>query len=188
MSDLFPETLLVAVTHGHTFTTSRAIAEHFGKRHDHVLRDIEALLIELAEIEAEDAGLPISGESSPRESEFGRLNFEPISYLNEQGKKQPMYRITEEGFAILAMGYKGRKALRWKTKFLAAFRAMEAQLRAHTDREAAALNRIRPLLRPVIEGTAAGLKRRAIGEAIHRSPASVTYHRRAARQLGLLAA
>ena len=38
-ADLFPETLLVSCEHDRVFTTSLKIAEHFRKRHQHVLRD-----------------------------------------------------------------------------------------------------------------------------------------------------
>lgn len=40
-------------------------------------------------------------ECSP---EFGRLNFEPSSYTNEQNKLQPEVLMTRDGFTFLARG------------------------------------------------------------------------------------
>lgn len=62
--------------------TSLAIAEHFGKRHDAVLRDIRALIANCPE-------------------EFGRHNFVESSYTNEQNKQQPMYHVFFDGFILL---------------------------------------------------------------------------------------
>lgn len=157
-------------TDGQPFTTSRAVAERFSKRHKNVLRDIEKLV----------ATMP--------DPEFGRLNFEPSSYLNEQSKVQPEYRLTHDGFALLAMGFTGCDALAWKIAFLQAFNALEAELHARTTRFATALDQVRPMLRPVVEATEAGYSRTDIAGPLGKSPASVTYHRRTARRLGLLAA
>jgi phage regulator Rha-like protein len=49
-TDLFPETLLVDFTDGHIFTTSLKVAEHFHKNHQHVLRDIEKVIVDAAEL------------------------------------------------------------------------------------------------------------------------------------------
>ncbi len=98
---------LVAVEHGEPVTTSLLIAEKFGKQHKDVLRAIKNL-------ECSD--------------EFGRRNFAPSSYLNEQQKEQPMYHITEAGFAFLAMGFTGKEAAAWKEKFIEAFQGMRREL------------------------------------------------------------
>lgn len=65
-------------------TTSRDVASYFGKEHFHVLRGIESL----------DCS-----------EEFTASNFGLSNYLNKQGKEQPMYEITRDGFTFLAMGY-----------------------------------------------------------------------------------
>lgn len=62
---------------------SREIAELTGKRHDHVLRDIETQLSEV------DGGLP----------RFG------ASYLNSQNKQQPCYRLPFRETMIVISGY-----------------------------------------------------------------------------------
>lgn len=157
-------------TEGQPFTTSRAVAERFGKNHRDVLKAIKNLL----------AALP--------DPEFGRRNFAPSSYLNEQNKPQPEYRLTHDGFAFLAMRFTGAEAMAWQIAFLQAFNALEAELHARTERFAHALDQVRPALRPVVEGTEQGQSRAAIAEPLGKSANAITYHRRAARHLGLLPA
>lgn len=166
--DLFPETLLVARSGQRIYTTSRKVATHFGKQHKNVLRDIQKLLAELPD------------------AEFGRLNFEPSSYLNEQQKAQPEYHLTHDGFALLAMGFTGREALRWKVAFLAAFRQMERDLADLQARYVAALDTIRPKLRPVVQDFADGMTRSDTAQWLGCSVGSVSYQRAQARRLGLL--
>jgi Rha family phage regulatory protein len=97
------------IVDGRPMTTSLTVAEHFGKRHKNVLRDIEGLRAQVSE-------------------DFGRLNFEPSSYLNEQKKPQPMYRLSRDGFAMLAMGFTGTAAVKWKEAYIRAFSLMERRL------------------------------------------------------------
>lgn len=91
-------------------TTSRIVAEKFGKRHDNVLRDI--------------AGLK---EDAP--GEFWLLNFEERDYLDSRGKNQPMVELTRDGFVLLAMGFTGAAAMAWKVRFIEAFNLMEEELK-----------------------------------------------------------
>lgn len=90
-------------------TDSRRVAKHFGKLHKNVLRDIERL------------------GCSP---EFAKLNFELCFEINRlaNGKRIPFYRITKDGFAMLAMGYTGAKAMRLKEAYINAFNRMAEQL------------------------------------------------------------
>lgn len=162
--------VLFLSTDGQPFTTSRAVAERFGKQHSHVLRSIEKLLAD-----------------SP-DPAFNESNFGFIEYTDSRGRQKPEYRLSHDGFALLAMGFTGRDALAWKIAFLQAFNALEAELRVKTARYAAALDQVRPMLRPVVEATEAGCSRADIAAPLGRSPAAITYHRRTARRLGLLAA
>lgn len=63
--------------------TSREIAELTGRRHDNVLRDIETMLDELG---------------------VGRLSFEG-SYLSDQNKQMPLFRLPRRECLILVSGY-----------------------------------------------------------------------------------
>lgn len=74
------------------FCTSRQIAEKFDKEHKNVLRDIANLVM-------------LEGEVEPTHEEVGRLIFEPSTYLNEQNKSQPEYRMSMTAFILLAKGF-----------------------------------------------------------------------------------
>jgi len=100
----------LSVADGAATTTSLAVAEHFGRRHDNVVMAIRNAIAEVPE-------------------EFGLLNFKESSYLNLQNKLQPMYSLSRNGFAYIAMGFTGRHAARWKVAYIEAFDKMEAALR-----------------------------------------------------------
>lgn len=87
--------------------TSCDVAETFGKEHKHVMRDIREL-----------------GCSD----EFRQSNFGLIYYLDEYGRKQPMILMTRDGFTLLAMGYTGDTAMRFKEAYIRQFNAMEYAL------------------------------------------------------------
>lgn len=60
--------------------------------------------------------------------EFRLGNFAESFYINSQNKKQPMYFITRDGFALLAMGYTGEKAMKFNEAYIRQFNAMEKAL------------------------------------------------------------
>jgi phage regulatory protein, rha family len=96
-------------------TTSLKIAEKFGKEHAHVLRDIR-------DMECSDM--------------FRESNFGLSSYKSAQGKTLPMYEVTRDGFTLLAMGYTGKEAMKFKEDYINAFNAMENELkRIYTERQ-----------------------------------------------------
>lgn len=90
-----------------TVVSSLDVARTFEKEHRRVLQDIR-------ELECSD--------------EFREHNFVQSSYVNVQNKKQPMYLITRDGFTMLAMGYTGEKAMRFKEAYIKQFNAMEKAL------------------------------------------------------------
>jgi Rha family phage regulatory protein len=90
---------------------SRDVAATFGKEHKHVLRDIRQLI-----------------ETAP---ELGRSNFGHTHFINEQnGQTYSSFEMDRDGFSLLAMGFTGEKALRWKLKYIQAFNGMEDELRS----------------------------------------------------------
>ena len=101
---------------GHAFTTSADVAAVFGKRHGDVIRAIRQLEGEALE----DEGL----------AAFNRRNFASVEYRDGKGEARPLYQLTRDGFALLAMSFTGRDANRWKVAYIAAFNAMEARLSA----------------------------------------------------------
>ncbi len=102
-------TPVLSIVNGTPTTTSNEVALHFGKRHDHVLRDIEALIAETP-------------------AEFNAPNFGAVEYTDAKGERRPAYRITRDGFTLLAMGFTGKKVLTFKLAYIEAFNRMEAQL------------------------------------------------------------
>lgn len=100
---------LVVLDGQQPMTTSKAVAAHFGKQHRHVLETIRNL-----------------GCSD----DFNRSNFRLVDEMDAKGQMRPMYRLTRDGFVILAMGFSGAPAMAWKERFLAAFNAMERELLA----------------------------------------------------------
>lgn len=104
----------LSIHDGTVTTTSLQVAQFFGKRHDNVLRAIRVLLREGA---SADYLLNFEEMVVTRENPSGGT---PIS--------APAYRMNREGFMLLAMGFTGKEALRWKLAYIAAFNRMEAEL------------------------------------------------------------
>lgn len=103
----------VSLVNGSPATTSLAIAECFGKRHDVVIRDIRNLI----------ANCP---------HDFNVHNFVEVEYSDAKGEKRPMYHVFFDGFILLVMGYTGKKALAMKLAYIEAFNAMRRQLEGKT--------------------------------------------------------
>ena len=106
LSDPVPS---VSLHDGRPATTSREVAHYFLKRHDNVVRDIRSIM-----------------DNCPEE--FTALNFEVSNYLDQTGRSLPMYIIFRDGFTLLAMGYTGPEAMRFKLAYIEAFNRMEAEL------------------------------------------------------------
>lgn len=98
---------LVTVNNGQPITTSQAVAEKFGKRHNNVLRAIENI------------------DCSP---EFSLLNFEQRDFIDERGKARRMYNMTKDGFTFLVMGFTGKQAARFKEDYINEFNRMAEHL------------------------------------------------------------
>ena len=104
-------TALVSLVNGVPCTTSLQVAELFGKDHARVIRDIRHII-----------------EMLPKE--YGHGGFAESSYVNKQGKKQPMFTLDRDMFTLTAMGYTGPKAMKFKLAYIEAFNCMERQLEA----------------------------------------------------------
>jgi len=104
----------VELIDGQPMTTSLAVAEHFEKLHKNVVRDIRELENSL--------------KSSESQHSFHALNFEPMEVEVKIGlgktRKDPAFRMTKDGFALLAMGFTGERALRFKIGYINAFNTL----------------------------------------------------------------
>lgn len=96
---------LVKIENDRMITTSKIVAETFGKEHKNVLRDIDNIKKDV-------------------------LNFELMFFETEEpdsyGRQQRIYEMTRDGFTLLAMGFTGSESMQWKMKYLEAFNKLEA--------------------------------------------------------------
>ncbi|MBF0097158.1 MAG: Rha family transcriptional regulator [Magnetococcales bacterium] len=103
----------VSFINGNAIVSSKEVAEKFGKLHKDVLEAIRNLKKEC----------PVW---------FTERNFPPSDYLDPSGRRLPMFNLTEDGFTLLVMGFQGEEAIKWKIRFLDAFRALRQEvLRYH---------------------------------------------------------
>ena len=100
-------------------TTSRNVAEVFGKNHKDVLRDVRNVL-----------------SSLPDESNnWGMRNFALTPYTDPQNKQTyDEYLITKDGLTLLVMGYTGETAMRFKLAYIQRFNEMEQALKSQAER------------------------------------------------------
>ena len=109
----FPAVALTLDAQGLPTCLTTDVARHFQKKHQHVLRDIDRIL----------------AISSPeRASNFGRT-FIDVPGPNGAVRQIRAYRLTRDAFSILAMGFTGSAAIRWKWRYIEAFNALEAAAR-----------------------------------------------------------
>ena len=101
---------LVFVQNESTLTNSLLVAEKFKRNHRDVLESIRNLL------------------TSAENSAVLQM-FVETQYVNEQGKELPMFIMNRDGFTLLAMGFNGKKAMKFKLDYIAAFNAMEKALK-----------------------------------------------------------
>lgn len=101
----------VRIHNGQVVANSEDVAAFFGKQHHNVLRDIRALI--------------------PNDNSCA-LNFEwtsrKVAMPSGGTRDVPTCDMTRDGFTLLAMGFTGKRALRWKLRYIGAFNAMEAEL------------------------------------------------------------
>ncbi|MCC4298147.1 Rha family transcriptional regulator [Aurantimonas coralicida] len=95
---------------GQVFANSRDVAEFFAKRHKVVLEAIDNLIA--------------------NEPDLGRQNFRPPPHVDpSNGRTYRSFDMDRRAFSVLAMGFTGVRALRWKLRFMDAFEAMEDELK-----------------------------------------------------------
>lgn len=102
----------LSIHNGIVITLSTDLARHFGKRHDDVLRTIRNLLPQL---------------SAEHLRNFAEASVE-VESGNGAKASYPAYRLTRDGFTLLAMGFTGKKAVAFKLAYIDAFNRMEAEL------------------------------------------------------------
>jgi len=102
---------LVELKKGDIFCDSNLVAKKFGIKHNKVVRTIENLATDLEELR----GTQCTPKLMTEEREY-------------RGRKFTSYLLSREFFSLLAMRFKGKKALEWQVKFNSAFYDMEKRI------------------------------------------------------------
>lgn len=146
---------------GEAVTTSRAVAEQFGKQHKNVIQSIESIIEELNRlnfqpVNPENELSQLKIEPAKSESNVNRLNFEHINpetdtktaefadrnfilseYTDTKGETRKQYILTRDGFTLLAMGFTGARAMQFKVAYITAFNRMESIINGEARLETA---------------------------------------------------
>jgi len=96
---------------------SRDVAEVFGKRHDNVLRDIDA----------------ISHTSDLRDEKSSWFREIQSEHSTVSGRFDRSFDLTRDGFTLLVMGWTGERAMAFKVRYIEAFDAMNRCIGDHGD-------------------------------------------------------
>jgi len=102
----------VRIHEGQAITLSTEVARVFGKRHNDVLRAIQNLLPQLPPEHLRN---------------FAQMVID-VEIGSGATRKSPAYKITRDGFTLLAIGFTGKRALAFKLAYIDAFNRMEAEL------------------------------------------------------------
>ena len=105
---------MLANPQGIAMVDSLFVAEAFGKKHFHVLRDIARL----------------TESKSGLSENFAAGNYFLDVYKDATGRKLPHYLMTRDGFTMLVMGYTGQKAMHFKELYIQRFNEMEQCIRS----------------------------------------------------------
>lgn len=99
------------------YTTSRRIAERFGRTHGNVLASIDRIVAAMKTQE-----FCFSGEM-----------FREFNESDRRGRTRRQFSISKDGFALLAMRFDGAAALAWQLRFIAAFNWLAEQLQERAE-------------------------------------------------------
>lgn len=99
---------LVVMRNQQAVTSSLKVADVFEKEHRHVLESIDRLKKDV-----------------PNFRQMFVEGSEPDSY----GRDRRVYYMNRDGFTLLAMGFTGKEALKFKLKYIKAFNAMETKIK-----------------------------------------------------------
>lgn len=107
----------VQIKNEQVYTTSRIVAEKFRKQHSDVLKAIRNVIDDVDEAQV----IENKAQSNFTFSDF----YIETTYIDTTGRTLPEYLITEDGLALLVMGFGGVNAMRVKLKFVAEFNRMK---------------------------------------------------------------
>ncbi|MFQ9320747.1 MAG: Rha family transcriptional regulator [Enterococcus durans] len=135
MKDL---TFDVIIRNKDVVVSSLNVAKIFHKQHKNILRDIDNLKNDWKELSKELGSVLSPVNSYPENS--GELGskvrtvpkfkdcFFVSNYITQDGRTVRSYNMNRTGFTLLANGFNGKKALRFKLVYIARFDEMEEEL------------------------------------------------------------
>lgn len=109
---------LITVENGEPMTTSLKIAEVFNKQHGHVIRDIRKRQNEYKK-ELESGSPDLDREI---------LVFEELTYIDERGKEQVMFKLNKDAMIFTVNKWTSPKATQVQLYYIDAFNNMQKQL------------------------------------------------------------
>lgn len=102
---------------GQIVVSSRDVAVRFGKRHADVIRAVETLIEE-----------SLFSENAILRSQ--KMFIENAYKVDDNNKHYKEYLMTRDGFTLLAMGFTGKEAFKFKLAYIEAFNKMEEALKS----------------------------------------------------------
>jgi Rha family phage regulatory protein len=143
---LAPALPVVFIRDGHAFTNTLEVAKLFGNRHDHVLRDVEAIL--------HSPKL----ENEKNQIANGWFRAVEVDHPTMPGRKSRTFDMTRNGFSLLPIPDTGARAIGFKVAYILRFLDVEEELRRE-----AAIEELSPEMRQVVDD---GLKD-IVNAAVH---------------------
>lgn len=119
----------LSIKNNEVLVSTREIASKFGKDHKEVMYAIEGRIDSAGKVKNNGLLQEISGISHPSKYFISSI------YRDSMNREQQEFLLTRDGFTLLAMGFSGSKALKWKLSYIEAFNYMEAILREKQSAE-----------------------------------------------------
>jgi phage regulator Rha-like protein len=127
--------------------TSLTLAKHFDKNHNNILRDIREVIRKKMAPKGKRGkknetpwvddsveeivtpwGTVHKAKPKPEIHDWPGF-FYKKTYIDSRGKTQPMYEMTRDGYLLIALGFTGEKAMKFKLSLIYAFNKMEEAAR-----------------------------------------------------------
>lgn len=124
----------VIIKNKNVVVSSLNVADIFHKQHKNILRDIDNLKEDWKELSKELGSLlsPVNKSeelnAKVRSTPKFKDCFKVGSYITQDGRTVRSYNMNRTGFTLLAIGFNGKKALRFKLAYIARFDEMEEEL------------------------------------------------------------
>lgn len=111
MTTTKPE-IKIVIENEQVVTTSRNVAKNFDRNHQHVLEAVDNLTVENSTV---------------------KNMFVETTYINQRGREYRQVLMNRDGFTLLAMGFTGKKALKFKLAYIDQFNKMEEHIKQQLD-------------------------------------------------------